>query len=47
MRLVIVESPGKIGRIREYLGAILPGLADVRIQKLPDLTPAAWAARSR
>jgi hypothetical protein len=33
--------------IREYLAAILPGLADVRIQKLADLTPAVWAARSR
>jgi transposase len=33
--------------IREYLAAILPGLADVRIQKLADLTPTAWAARSR
>jgi hypothetical protein len=33
--------------IREYLAAILPGLADIRIQKLADLTPAAWAARSR
>lgn len=33
--------------IREYLAAILPGLADVRIQKLADLTPAAWASRSR
>jgi hypothetical protein len=33
--------------IREYLAAILPGLADVRIQKLADLTPTAWAARRR
>ena len=33
--------------IREYLAAILPGLADVRIQKLAHLTPAAWAARGR
>ena len=33
--------------IRQYLAAILPGLADVRIQKLADLTPAVWAARSR
>ena len=27
--------------------ALLPGLADVSIQKLADLTPAAWAARNR
>jgi len=34
-------------RVREYLGAVLPGLADVSIQKLAELTPAAWAARNR
>lgn len=28
--------------VRSYLGAILPGLADVPIQRLPELTPAAW-----
>jgi transposase len=33
--------------VRQYLGAVLPGLADVSIQKLGDLTPAAWAARHR
>jgi transposase len=33
-------------RAREYLGAVLPGLANVSIQKLADLTPAAWAARN-
>jgi len=32
---------------REYLGAVLPGLAEVSIQKLPELTPAAWAAQNR
>jgi transposase len=31
--------------IRNYLAAVLPGIADVSIQRLPDLTPAAWAAR--
>ena len=31
--------------VREYLAAVLPGLADVSIQKIPELTPAAWAAR--
>jgi hypothetical protein len=29
--------------VRDYLSAILPGLADVAIQRLPDLTPNAWA----
>jgi hypothetical protein len=33
--------------IREYLAAVLPGLADVSIQRLAELTPAAWAAKSR
>lgn len=33
--------------VREYLGAVLPGLAEVRIQRLAELTPAAWAARNR
>jgi transposase len=31
--------------IRDYLAAILPGIADVSIQRLAALTPAAWAAR--
>jgi transposase len=33
--------------VREYLAAVLPGLASVSIQKMPELTPAAWAARQR
>ena len=33
--------------IREYLSAVLPGLADVSIQRLAELTPAAWAARNQ
>jgi transposase len=33
--------------IREYLAAVLPGLADVSIQRLAELTPSAWAAQSR
>jgi len=46
--LSVTESCRRLGiPIREYLAAILPGLADVRIQKLADLTPAAWAARSQ
>jgi transposase len=31
--------------IRDYLAAVLPGIADVSIQRLAALTPAAWAAR--
>ena len=33
--------------VRHYLGAVLPGLADVSIQKLAELTPAVWAERNR
>jgi len=33
--------------VREYLGAVLPGLASVSIQRMPELTPAAWAATRR
>jgi transposase len=31
--------------VRDYLAAVLPGLADVSIQRLGDLTPTAWAGR--
>ena len=30
--------------IRNYLAAVLPGIADVSIQRLAQLTPSAWAA---
>jgi len=30
---------------REYLAAVLPGLAGTSVQRLPELTPAAWASR--
>ena len=33
--------------IREYLAAVLPGIADVSIQRLGGLTPAAWADRQK
>ena len=31
--------------VRDYLGAVLPGLADTSIQQVAQLTPAAWVAR--
>ena len=31
--------------VRDYLASILPGLADLPIRHLPDLTPAAWFAQ--
>lgn len=46
--LSVVETCRRLDiRARDYLGAILPGLADVSIQKLAELTPQAWAARNR
>jgi hypothetical protein len=33
--------------IREYLASVLPGLADRPVQRLAELTPAAWAAARR
>jgi len=30
---------------RDYLSAVLPGLADIPVQRLPALTPTAWAAQ--
>ena len=33
--------------LREYLAAVLPGLAGTSVQRLPELTPAAWASRTR
>ena len=31
--------------VRDYLAAVLPGSGDLPIQRLPDLTPAAWVAQ--
>jgi transposase len=44
--LSIVETCKRLGiPVRVYLAAVLPGLADVNIQRIPELTPAAWAGR--
>ena len=44
--LSVVESCRRLKlRVRDYLAAVLPGLADRRIQRLPDLTPTAWVAQ--
>jgi len=43
--LSIVESCRRLKiPIREYLAAVLPGLADISIRRLAELTPSAWAA---
>lgn len=46
--LSIVESCRRLKiPVREYLAGVLPGLADRHVPKLAELTPTAWAARSR
>ena len=46
--LSVVESCRRLKvPVREYLGDILPGLANTSIQRIADLTPAAWAANHR
>ena len=46
--LSIVESCRRLKiPVRAYLAAVLPGLAGASIQRLAELTPAAWAARNR
>ena len=45
--LSIVETCRRLKiPVREYLAAVLPGLANSSIQRLPELTPAAWAANN-
>jgi len=42
----IVESCRRLRLpVRDYLAAVLPGLAGRPIQRLPELTPAAWAVQ--
>jgi hypothetical protein len=44
--LSVVENCRQLGiPVREYLHEILPGLANMSIQLVADLTPTAWAAR--
>ena len=41
----VVESCRRLKLpVRDYLTAVLPGFADLPIQRLPCLTAAAWAA---
>jgi len=43
--LSVVESCRRLKlSVRDYLAAVLPGLADFSIQRLAELTPAAWAS---
>jgi transposase len=44
--LSVVESCRRLKLpVRDYLAAVLPGLADLPIQRLPELTPAAWVTQ--
>jgi hypothetical protein len=44
--LSVVESCRRLKLpVRNYLASILPGLADLPIRCLPDLTPAVWVAQ--
>ncbi len=44
--LSVVESCRRLNvPVRDYFSAILPGLADLPIRCLPDLTPVVWVAR--
>jgi len=44
--LSLVESCRRLKLpVRDYLAAVLPGLAALPIQRLPGLTPAAWVAQ--
>ncbi len=46
--LSVVESCRRMGiAVRDYLGAVLPGLSQVSIQRISQFTPAAWAARNQ
>ena len=43
----IIETCRRLGiPVRNYLGSVLPGLADFPINRIGELTPGAWAARS-
>jgi transposase len=45
--LSIVESCRRLSiPIRDYLGSVLPGMADRPISQIPQFTPAAWANRN-
>jgi transposase len=44
--LSVMESCRRLGvPVREYLGDVLPGLGDRKVNELAELTPSAWARR--
>jgi hypothetical protein len=45
--LSIMESCRRLKvSVRDYLAAVLPGLANIRIQQLPEVNPYAWRANA-
>ena len=45
--LSIVETCRRLSLpVRDYLGSVLPGLADFPINRIAELTPTAWAVRN-
>jgi hypothetical protein len=45
--LSVIESCRRLRiPVREYLAGILPGLTDMPIRRIPELTPAAWATKT-
>src|SRR5258708_29353820 len=45
--LSVVETCRRMNiPVREYLAAVLPGLAETPIHRLPQLTPLAWASQN-
>jgi transposase len=45
--LSVVETCRRLKiAVRDYLGSVLPGLANFPINRVPELTPSAWATRS-
>ena len=46
--LSVIESCRRLDLpVRDYLAAILPGFADLPIQRVSERTPSAWAAQHR
>jgi transposase len=46
--LSVVESCRRLKvHVRDYLAAVLPGLAETSIQRVAELTPSAWTAQNR
>jgi hypothetical protein len=46
--LSVIESCRRLKiRVRDYLTQVLPGLGDTPIQRVAELTPAAWAAKAQ